>query len=452
MSETLNLADVTPATEEPKGEPLKNSQPRLARPLTYDTLRQAISGTAMAFRAVTDLDPAGGDGDKLFPPTYQGGVYARETRILGGKPVNCVLLDSVQSQANRLELALLEWHRNAENGKNPFPLVQINFAGTGADEVGLFSALEAPHRIADAVFLASELEEDRIWKRFRHPKDPKEGSAIGRTVDKASSANASGLFGLCPTALIFGMWDSHGARGGLGEKFQRALVSEIIGIGATDDNRRPASRVDPLLVVAGESLPIKENSDGTWSPVEKGTSKLSNVGLGNVTPSLKVPPKKRREYDSEYNHGGVSVRFARQITVLSLAALRRLRFPVAANSPKEQSKADIEARTTLAALALGAVARPWASGFSPRSRCDLVPRGELVFALLSPGGEDPFTLSPEDAEGLLGKAVQAAKSAGLPWPTGDDAPWQKGCLTLRPCKELAEAVARSRQLAAEEIP
>jgi CRISPR-associated protein Csb1 len=74
-------------------------------PLSYETLRDAVSGTGMAFRAVTDLDPAGGDGDKLFPPTYQGGVYARETRVIGGERVPCVLLDSVQSQANRLELA-----------------------------------------------------------------------------------------------------------------------------------------------------------------------------------------------------------------------------------------------------------------------------------------------------------------------------------------------------------
>jgi hypothetical protein len=71
-------------------------------PLTYKDLRAAVEGTAAAFRAVTDLDPAGGDGDKLFPPTYQGGMYAREVRINGGQPTPCVLLDSVQSQANRL--------------------------------------------------------------------------------------------------------------------------------------------------------------------------------------------------------------------------------------------------------------------------------------------------------------------------------------------------------------
>ncbi|MEW6749729.1 MAG: type I-U CRISPR-associated RAMP protein Csb1/Cas7u [Candidatus Latescibacterota bacterium] len=259
--------------------------------LTYPVLREAVGGTAAAFRAVTDLDPVGGEGDKVFPPTYQGGVYARETRIVGGQPVPCVLLDSVQSQANRLELALLAWHRQAPVGQKPFPLVQVDFAGTEASEVGVFSALEAPHRIADAVFLACQIEEDaggrRVWKPFRHPGDPSRSSCIGRKVDGGTAADATGLFGLCPTALLFGMWDSHGARGGLGEKFQRAIVSEIIGVGATEDNRRPASRVDPLIVVAGESLPIEMGPERTWSVAEKGKgkkSKLSEVGLGNVTP------------------------------------------------------------------------------------------------------------------------------------------------------------------------
>jgi len=426
------------------------------KPLNYDILRNAVAGTAMAFRAVTDLEPAGGDGDKVFPPTYQGGVYAREKRIINGQPVPCVLLDSVQSQANRLELALLGWHRRSKNGQKPFPLVQIDFTKTNASPAGLFTALEAPHRIADAVFLASEiqeLEEGKITlKRFRHPKDPTKGSLIGRVIDEAGTGNATGLFGLCPTALLFGMWDSHGARGGLGEKFQRALVSEIIGIGVTEDNRRPTSRVDPLLVVAGESLPIKENTDGTWEPVEKGkgNSRLSKVGLGNVTPSLKVPPDKRRDFESEYNHGGVTIEFARQICVLSLPALRRLRFPIGVKSTDEQAKANVEARTTLAALGLAALVHHWADGFSLRSRCDLVPRGKLVFALLSPGSEVPFTLSQNDATEILKRATEAAKQAGLPWPTGEsEPPWKDGCLTLKPSIELAEAVALSRRLAAE---
>jgi CRISPR-associated protein Csb1 len=418
-----------------------------AKVLNYDDLRGAVAGTAVAFRAITELDPAGGEGDKLFPPTYQGGVYATEQRIIGGQPTDCVLLDSVQSQANRLELALLDWHRGAAVGSKPFPLVQIDFTGSEAAEVGIFSALEAPHRIADAVFLASEIENNGTRELFRHPGQRDKGSAIGRRVDEASSANATGIFELCPTALIFGMWDSHGARGGLGEKFQRALVSEIIGIGVTKENRRPASRVDPLIKVAGENLPITVHEDKTWSLVEKGKggTKLSKVGLGNVTPSLEDPDT------GGYNHGGVTVQLARQITVLSLPALRRLRFPLTSKPPEDQAKANIEARTTLAALALAAVARQWAHGFSLRSRCDLVPRGELVFSLLSPGRDDKYTLPPEAAGELLLQASQAARQSGLPWPAvSGEPPWKDGCLTLLPASNLVRAVAESRRRAAEE--
>ena len=84
--------------------------------LDLKTLRDAVAGTAAAFRCVTDHQPACGPGDKVFPPTYEGGKYATEERIDPGtgeiKP--CVHLDSMQSQANRMEVALLEAHRTGK--------------------------------------------------------------------------------------------------------------------------------------------------------------------------------------------------------------------------------------------------------------------------------------------------------------------------------------------------
>lgn len=414
--------------------------------LTFEALKKAVAEDGAAFRVVTDLHPAGGDGDKVFPPTYQGGVYAWETRIINGERVRCVLLDSVQSQANRLELTLLEWHRSAPQGRKPFPLVQIDFSGTDVAEVGLFSALEAPHRIADAVFLASTIVENGKEKPFRHPGDPKKESAIGGIIEKSTVGNATGLFGLCPTALIFGMWDSHGARGGLGEKFQRVLVSEIIGVDATEDGRRPASRVDPLIKVAGENLRIAIENDKTWKFDPKGKHKLSNAGLGNVTPSLKVPPEQRKNFESEFNHGGVSIRFARQIGVLSLPALRRLRFPL--DGGKDVS---LPARMTLAALGLAAIARQWKTGFSLRSRCDLVPAGDMRLELVRPGASKEFSLSTEAAEQLVYKCAEEAHKAGLPWPPlQSTGPWRDGELTLRPNGELVKVIAESRRLAMEQ--
>jgi CRISPR-associated protein Csb1 len=136
--------------------------------------------------------------------------------------------------------------------------------------------------------------------------------------------------------------------------------------------------------------------------------------------------------------------------VLSLPALRRLRFPVDSQSPEQQMEADVSARTVLAALALAALARQWASGFSLRSRCDLVPRTDFSLQLLAPGETQTFRLTSESGAELLSAAVARAKSAGLPWPTGADSPpWKDGCLTLRPNAELVRAVTRSRELAAE---
>ena len=278
----------------------------MALTLTIEHLRHAITGGAGAFRCVTDLRPAGGDGDKVFPPTYEGGLYATEDRLIDGTRVPCVILDSVQSQANRLELALLDARRA---GEIAFPLVQVDFGLATDPEVqaiGLLTALEAPHRLADAYFLASEAQEQGAWKPFRH-RDPTRASTLGQRFETASLANATPLFEMCPSVLLFGMWDSHGIRGGMGQKLQRALVSEIVGIDV-QTGVQPASRIDPVIPTTAD-IPVQETADG-WRVLDRGTKakKLSEVGLGNVTPSLS------NHKTGVPHHGGVSLRLARQIT------------------------------------------------------------------------------------------------------------------------------------------
>ncbi len=73
-----------------------------------------------ALRRRQALQPVGGKGDKIFPPTYPPSDEAKranrnapprhvyERRRLNGADAWCVLVDSVQSQANRLEECLLE--------------------------------------------------------------------------------------------------------------------------------------------------------------------------------------------------------------------------------------------------------------------------------------------------------------------------------------------------------
>jgi CRISPR-associated protein Csb1 len=173
----------------------------MSESFSLEKLKAAVSGNAAAIRLINRLQPAGGPGSKVFPPTHSGGVYAWEMRRIGNEVVLTVLLDSVQSQANRMEQALLEAHRA---NKLQFPLLQVDFSNDFPD-IGIITTLDAPHRIADAIFRDSLVN----GTRFRD-------SNIGQAFVHANIRNASALLQYCPHALVFGVWDSTGSKGGLG--------------------------------------------------------------------------------------------------------------------------------------------------------------------------------------------------------------------------------------------
>ena len=125
---------------------------------------------------------------------------------------------------------------------------------------------------------------------------PFRDSEEGKRVGMVSIRDATVLFELCPTALLFGIWDSTGPKGGLGAKFERAIVSEIVGINATD-GVRTASRVDPLI---RKNPQLYETANGGWTVHEseavttgandeskKFEKKVPEPTLCNVTHDLK---------------------------------------------------------------------------------------------------------------------------------------------------------------------
>src|SRR5262249_13438252 len=119
--------------------------------LTHDKLRTALSGSAVAFRLTLRLEAVS---PKVFPPTYEGGKYAVENRRINGQEVPCVLLDSVPSQANRMELALQDaWM----GGEIELPVVSTDFSAVENPGVPKVTSLQAPHRIADAILRDSYL-------------------------------------------------------------------------------------------------------------------------------------------------------------------------------------------------------------------------------------------------------------------------------------------------------
>jgi CRISPR-associated protein Csb1 len=305
--------------------------------------------------------------------------------------------------------------------------VSVDFSSI-APEVGRVTSLSAPHRIADALLRDSLLD----GQLFRL-------SEIGESFTHASTRNATALFKVCPTGLVFGLWDSTGPKGGLGAKFQRALVSEIVGINAAH-GCKTESRIDPLNILkkAADIYVAKDEKERWTTDVarakkENGEAvkfgkegKPSEVNHGNVTPSI----------DSV--GGGVTIDEARHTVVLSLATLRRLGF----------AKGAEEARTVLAALGLLAVLAAESRGHDLRSRCLLVPKKGYALkleAVARDGSTTPVDLDLPGAIALYNDAV-----GKLPDGVKFDRDKGEALAELKPSPKLADLVKKSRELAATE--
>jgi CRISPR-associated protein Csb1 len=375
-------------------------------------------------RRVRRLQPTGGVGDKIFPPTYPGERsgdpprHVFETRRIKGEDRRCVLLDSVQSQANRLEEALLEATRA---GRITLPHVEVNFlgreaAGAAVGDLGVITSLDAPHRVFDAILRDSELDGAPFMR-----------SAIGQQLQEAKPRNATALFEASPSALLFGAWNSTGEGGGLGAKFTRSIVSEIIAVGV-ELGSRTGSRIDPLGI--RRDVEVYRTPEGDWT--------LEATAAGQ---------KPKRVRPSEINHGniapsvtemGVTADYAVHTAVISLAGLRRLSFPDGAGVVT--SDRDNVARTVLAALGLVALCEQDRQGYALRSRCDLVPEGPAPFELVKADGSvESFDIDASGAARLLEEAVAAAEAVGLVWNPEP--------IRLTPQQRLVELVALSRRKA-----
>jgi CRISPR-associated protein Csb1 len=384
-------------------------------------LLSACAGGMSALRTVVQLLPVGGDGDKVAPPTHEGGQYAFEKRFVDGRAdVQTVLLDSVQSQANRFEEVLLT---AVQSGNIKIPLLQVDIPGRQT-----LTSLSVPHRVHDAIFRDSKYE----GVKFRD-------SEIGKQMVAARAWNATGMFQLCPTALLFGTWDSQSNAGVNSAKFARCLVSEIIGLDAVR-GVRTSSRIDPLGIKAMPGA-IFESKDEQWTldaakaVQSKGKPQLykskgtpAEINHGNIPPTLT---------NAETGAGGVTFREARQTVVLSFTQIRKLRFPI---TGKESTDLDIAGRSVISALGILAITLQIEEGYQLRSRCQLIPKAEPAFEWLGATASEKDTekISVGTAKEALQVLCAKARDKGLTW--------KEEPLTLKPDEKLVKLVEMSDQL------
>ena len=393
--------------------------------IEFSDLKDAVSKDA-AFRRIRTLQPVGAQGDKIFPPTYPGERkddpprHVFEQRRIDGEDVWCVLVDSVQSQANRMEEALLA---ATEAGSVQIPYVTVDFSAAGLEPLERITSLDAPHRVYDAILRDSLLDDTPFMQ-----------SGEGKRLASAKPADATALLEISPTALVFGAWHSQGSGGGLGAKFPRTLVSEIMAIGtpveklpvnqqtgeiARTSGRRTGSRIDPLGIL--RKVEVFNGASG-WSADKtsagKGAKKVrpSEINHGNIAPT--VQPL------------GVTCDHAEHRATITLAGIRRLRFG--------GGKRDAAGRTLIASLGLLAMAEQDAHGYALRSRCDLVCEGTASLELVRWDGQTAMVGVDLDlARQLYRQAYQEAEDAGFKFRS----------LTLQPQDKLVEIIRQSRELA-----
>lgn len=303
------------------------------------------------------LMPVEGHDGVVFPPTFAAGdgftggynIDPRPTRDDPWKTPNICLMDTVGSQANRIEPMFAE-----EKYADLIPQIVIK---AGDKEVNL---LEAGHRAGDALLRCSELQEE-----------------LHKAFESVLMGNAEPLAKIAPTSLVFGVWDSRDTQA----KLPR-LVSSVI------------RAFDVRLMTRGAVYvpPVDYSELDVFSEVEKakaeGSSKSPLAQRGFV------------HNPASGSHGGIiATGGIRRDATFSLAALLLLK---AGNDDRT-----LALRRYILGLALVALTANTSSYL--RQGCNLVldPDKQREFQLVHRDGQrNPANINHDDA---LAFAVAAAE-------------------------------------------
>lgn len=301
-----------------------------------------------------ELVPVEGPDGVFFPPTYaKGDDFPGGYNIdASGTAGNVCLVDSVGSQANRIEPMF---------GREPYSKLVPQIAVRAGEKT--VNLLEAGHRAGDAIVRCSSLQKE-----------------LHDAFVALLKGDAAPLASVAPTSLVFGVWDSRDTQA----KAPRLLASTIRAY----DVRR--------LTRSAQYVPAVEYvKDGVLDePLEKATrDAYAERGFVHVPASG--------------SHGGViAAGGIRREATFSLAALRLL----SAGQDAERTKL---LRRYVLGLGLTAFTSN-VSGYL-RQGCNLVldaskPQARRVEEVYPDGDRKPLTLSHGAA---LEYAAETAKAFGL---------------------------------------
>ena len=329
----------------------------------FDKYLESDDVAALVIRE--SLIPVEGKDGVVFPATYAAGTgfkggYNIDSHLRKDKEEqNVCLIDSVGSQANRIEPLFK---------KPPYDaLVPQIIVQAGSKEINL---LDAGHRAGDAIVRCSALQEP-----------------LQEAFQEVLAFNHETLARIAPTSLVFGAWDSRDT----GAKIPRLIASTIRAFDVRE-LKRSAQYFPPLNYANLDVFTEKEKQKA------EGDSKNPLAKRGFV------------EVPATGSHGGVIAdNGIRRDATLGLAALRLLKAKEDENA--EEKKKTLTLRRYIFGLALTAFTAPTENYL--RQGCMLVNDPEnpaKIEEVQRNGQRTPIHFGREDA---LDFAQAAAKEFGV---------------------------------------
>jgi len=372
---------------------LQKLHDRITAAVTRPTADAAITCTLQ-------LTPQTGfDMNKVFPPTYKGKdkewEYHTEKRLSKDYPENkedgvvgIVILDSIQSCANRMEDA-------AEDALKR-KLFALGNAAIRFKNGSVYSSFRMPHRIHDAAMRDCTIN----GVDFAYTDIGKK--LYGSDLEVAAKT----AFQFCPCALLFGCWCSQVNNTSRGFKSGRFAINEVFAA-YVSETHRTGGRMDPLKIEDKFEIEKKDEYGSPWSiskvkkTVEEAVQedqegdevrrnkkektskkKASEIGHCNIPPSM-------RDKTGNFLAGGVSVKWIKDRFTIHL----KKTFEYATGNNEE----DVLVRKYLVFLGMYLFIEK-SQKYEMRSGCSLDRTGpETIFNFSTYGKFEPFELTSEEA-------------------------------------------------------